>query len=285
MKKKLRFLIVDGYPPENREQFTQVGMKWAAHLYRDLLLTYVPDAEYHLAFPSDPGVRLPDESTLRQYHAVLWTGCSLTVYHEHDARVIKMLDLVKLAYKWGVPQFGSCWGAQIAVYAAGGKVEANPKGREMGLGRKIFLTEEGRNHPMYKGKPLVFDGFISHDDHITELPPGAKWLASNSFSRVQAVAVEHENGVFWATQYHPEYNLYEMARLIIARAEKLIKYNFFKNEEDLQAYVEKMQILATNPDRKDLRWQLAIDEDVLDDSIRHCEFINWLQTIVFPKYL
>ena len=41
----------------------------------------------------------------------------------------------------GVPGFGSCWAAQIAVAAAGGRVAASPHGREMGVGRKIKLMD------------------------------------------------------------------------------------------------------------------------------------------------
>ena len=46
--------------------------------------------------------------------------------------------------------------------------------------------------------------------------------------------------------------------------------------------VERMEELATEPDRKDLRWQLAIDDDVLSDEIRQCEFFNWLNKLVLP---
>lgn len=282
MSKKLRFLIIDGYPEPSRLQFESAGMKQAGELYADLLIQHMPDAEYDISYSSDDGVTLPDEIGIKAYHGILWPGCNLTVYHTHDERVTKMLDLVRIGYEVGIPQFGSCWAAQIAIYAIGGDVKANPKGREMGVARKIHLTQEGLKHPMYEGKPPVFDGFISHDDEITRLPNGAIHLASNSFTRIQAVSVTHKKGIFWATQYHPEYNLHEIARLIVAREEKLTQQGFFKNHNELEQYVEKLEILALNPNRKDLRWQLAIDGDLLSDSIRQCEFINWLNKIVIP---
>lgn len=278
-----KFLIIDSYPEESREQFARTGMRLAAQLYIDMLLKYVPTATYDVLFSSDPGVELPGETDLRQYAGVLWPGCNLTVYHDHDARVVKILELVKRAYRVGVPQFGTCWGAQIAVVAAGGKVAANPKGREMGLGRKIFLTDEGRRHPMYIGKPLVFDGFSSHDDHVVELPPGCQCLASNEFSQVQSVSVEYEKGVFWALQYHPEYDLHEVARLIVTREERLIKHGFFKDHDDLVQYVDRLEAIHDNPKLKHLCWQLGIDEHVLDDSIRQREFINWLEKLVLVR--
>ena len=112
---------------------------------------------------------------------------------------------------------GSCWGAQLAAVAAGGKCEANPKGREFGVGRKILLTTEGRSHPMYDGKHGVFDAFESHGDIITQLPEGGVLLAGNAFSPVQALDVTHLNGRFWAFQYHPEYDFAEIGALAIVR--------------------------------------------------------------------
>ncbi len=75
----------------------------------------------------------------------------------------------------------------------------------MGIGRKIGLTPEGRSHPLFVGRSNVFDAYISHYDEITHMPPNGLVLAGNSFTRVQAVAVNHLKGSFWALQYHPEY--------------------------------------------------------------------------------
>ena len=153
----------------------------------------------------------------------------------------------------------------------------------MGIARKIQLTPEGRRHPMLEGKPPVFTGFISHLDEVTGLPAGATVLATNDFTGVQALEVRHGNGAFWAVQYHPEYDLHEMARLITARAQKLLPEGFFAGPEDLAAYVEKMEALNREPDRKDLRWQLDIDDDVLSEELRQLEFRNWIHKLVLPR--
>jgi len=135
---------------------------------------------------------------------------------------------------------------------------------------------------MYEGKPLVFDGFISHDDEITKLPEGGECLATNEFTKVQSVVVKHKKGVFWAPQYHPEYDLYEMAKLIMAREEKLIKQGYFKSHEDLMTYSNDLEEIFKDNSRKDLRWKYVIEDDVVDDSIRHTEFINWLKKQAVP---
>ena len=283
MGKELRFLIIDGYPKPSRDVFDRVGMKHAWLLFADMLVQNLPEATYDVLLPSDEGVEMPSAEEAEKYAGILWTGCNLSINDIENPAVSGQIELAKTAFEIGVPGFGSCWGIQMAAVAAGGKVEPNPKGREMGMGRKIHLTEEGKKHPMYEGKNEVFEGFVSHDDMVTEIPEGGVWLAGNSFARVQGLAVTHKKGTFWATQYHCEYNLYEVARLIVAREEKLTRLGFFKGHEDMVDMVNKMEALAAEPDRKDLRWQLAIDDDLLDDSIRQCEFVNWLKKIVLPR--
>ena len=281
---KYRFLIIDGYPKVSRDQFDDFGVSLAGKLYAELLLRHMPDAEYDILYTSDEGIYPPEADELKEkYDAIIWPGCNLTVYHDDDERVQKMTKLAKNGFSTGVPQFGSCWAAQLAVYVAGGEVAPNPKGREMGVARKVTLNEAGKNHPMYEGKPHVFDGFISHDDMITKMPEGGISLSSNEFTPVQSVEVKHEKGVFWAPQYHPEYNLHEIARLILAREERLMRENYFNSKEDMLKYSADLDEIYKDETRKDLRWKYAIDDDLLSADIRECEFANWIKHQVIPS--
>ena len=277
-----RFLIIDGYPKQSRNDLRAAGMKLAWELYADMLGRHLPGAVYDVLLPSDRGAKMPLAEDLNAYAGIIWTGCNLCINDIENPVVADQIELAKSAFEVGVPGYGSCWGIQIAAVAAGGEVRPNPKGREMGLGRKIHLTPEAYNHPMFDGKPQVFDGFVSHDDMVTRLPPGAILLAGNSFAGVQAMAVTHKQGTFWATQYHCEYDLHEMARLTVAREKKLVAAGFFRGHEDLMDLVGRMEALTAEPDRKDLRWQLGIDDDLLSDSIRQCEFVNWINKLVLP---
>ena len=276
------FLIIDGYPKPSRDDFDVAGMKLAWLLYADMLHRYLPEAEYKIWLPSDTA-DLPDGIGLEQYDGILWTGCNLTIYHTHEARVARQIELARRAYEIGTPSFGSCWGIQMAVVAAGGEVSPGTKGREMFLARRLHLTEAGRSHPMMEGKPFVFNAFISHEDQITKLPPGAVHTVSNDFTRFQAIAVQHKKGTFWATQYHPEYALHDMARLIVAREHKLVPEGFFRDGKALASFVEGLEALATRPERKDLRWQYDVGDDVLSDDLRQTEFGNWIEKVVKPS--
>ena len=277
---KLQFLIVDGYPKPSRDDFDVVGMKHAWLLYGEMLQKQLPDAEYKVWFPSDHPTP-PDGKGPEHYAGVLWTGCNLTIYHDED-RVKRQVEYARASYAAGTPQFGSCWGLQMAAASAGGAITPNPKGREMGIGRKIHQTPEGLKHPMMDGKPAVYNGFISHLDEVSGLPEGATLLATNNFTHVQAIEVKHGKGVFWGVQYHPEYDLHELARLIAAREQKLLPEGFFRDHDDLAQYVDKLETLHQNPTRKDLRWQLDIDDDVLSEEVRQLEFHNWIHKVVLP---
>ena len=276
-----RILVIDGYIRAAREELAASGAGVAGDLYVAMLKRVLPGVRCDVLYPSDPGTAIPSGKELADYDGIAWTGCSLTIY-EDSKEVRSQIDLARAAFKAGVPSFGSCWAAQIAVVAAGGIVRANPRGREMGIARKIALTPEGRGHPMYAGKASVFDGFISHVDEITHLPPGAVLLASNAFTHVQAVSVIHQGGVFWGLQYHPEYDLREMARLTHCRADKLIKLGFFKDRAAVVTYVEQMETLHRDPKRADIAWLLGVDDDVMNFDVRTLEVRNWIEALVLP---
>lgn len=282
MSSTVSFLIVDGYSKASRDDLDAAGMQLAWKLYAAMLQRNYPQAEYDVLLPSDPGIEIPTDKELEKYSGILWTGCNLCIFDESNQSVVNQIALARRCYEMGIPAFGSCWGLQVSVVAAGGKVAPNPKGKEMGIARKIQLSPEGKKHPLFNGKPSVFEAYISHDDMVTEVPPGGIVLASNDFTPVQALAVTHKKGSFWSVQYHPEYSLHEMACLMIAREKKLIELGFFKKSEELKELVDKMKRLYTEPDRKDLRWQLVIDDDVLSDEIKECEFRNWINELVLP---
>ena len=278
----LKFLVVEGYAKEGREDLRQGGASLASELYAKMLKRWAPGAEVEVVMPADPGASLPLGASISQYDGIAWTGSSLTIHKTDDPRVIPQVEFAKSAFEAGVPGFGSCWALQVAVVAAGGICQENPKGREMGIARKIALTPEGRAHPLYQGKKSVFDAFISHDDEITHMAPGAVRLSGNDFTQVQSATVTHRGGIFWALQYHPEYDLHELARLCYCRKQKLTDKGFFRDTDAAQAFVDQLEALHQNPARKDISWLLGIDEDVMNEDIRQAEVRNWIEQLVIP---
>ncbi|HJN90620.1 MAG TPA: type 1 glutamine amidotransferase [Verrucomicrobiota bacterium] len=278
-----RFLIIDGYTKAAREQLQSGGASLAANLYTDMLQRCGPDGtECDVIFPADPGTSLPAGTAIRDYDGVAWTGCSSCVFSgEPDVAV--QIEFARECYRQGIPAFGSCWAAQIAVVAAGGEVALNPNGREMGFARAITLTDEGRAHPLYEGKPAVFDAFTSHDDEVTALSDGAVRLAGNDFTSVQSVVVKQGATEFWGLQYHPEYDLHEMARLMFCRIEKLVRLEFFSDEAAGLEYIDQLEAIHSDSSRDDIATMLDIKPDVMDESLRTVEVRNWINHLVLPN--
>ena len=273
----LRLLVLDAYDAAGRQALAGAGATLAGELYRRLLQRLEPRAHIDVAGAGETGFDPP--AALGSYAGIAWTGSNLTVHRDTPA-VRAQLDFARAAFDAGVPSFGSCWAVHIAVTAAGGRCAANPRGREFGVARKIAVTAAGAGHPMFAAKPACFDAFTSHEDHVVEIGPGTSVLAGNGFSPVQAVHVEHGRGVFWAVQYHPEYDLIDVARLGILRGPQLISQGFFADAARVDAYLADLEALQADRARADLRYRLAVDDDVLDPERRTVEVRNWLERLV-----
>jgi GMP synthase (glutamine-hydrolysing) len=269
-----RILIVDAYPREGRANLASAGGTEGGILYRRMLERIAPGIETDLVYPADD--ELPDASRLGDYAGAAWTGSNLSILDTDDPRVSRQVDLARDLLAAEVPNFGSCFAVQIAAVARGGRCAANPKGREFGTARKIRLSKQGSEHPLYRGKPEVFDAFTSHADHVVDLPAGATRLASNDWSPVQAACLDTGPGSFWAVQYHPEYDLHEVASLCRLRKRELVDQGSFATLEEAERYVEDLEALHADPSREDLATALDVGPSLLDEELRTLEVRNWL---------
>ena len=265
----LRFLVCDAYDVAGRESLAAAGCTAAGELYARLLRRLQPGCEVGIAFPADAGGD-PDHA-LAGADGVVWTGSSLTIHRERDPRIRRQLALCRAAFAAGVPQFGSCFAAQLAVTAAGGSCAPNPKGREFGVAAGITPNAEGKAHPLFQGKAIPFDALTSHEDEVVRLPPGATVLASNAWSAVQAVDVRHARGVFWAVQYHPEYDLREVARLTALRKTQLIAQGRFRDDADAADWAARMEAIEAGQGDA-----AGLDPGVADAAARSREVANWI---------
>lgn len=274
-----RFCIVNGYPKASRENFDRSNVGHPHDLFKDFLAREAPNATSVIVYVADPDFSLPSGTSIDDFDGFIWTGSDLTVYHRDDLRVAGQLAFAVELMDAGAASWGSCWGLQMAAQVEGGEVELNPKGREWGVARGIELNDAGRASPMLAGKPDVFDGFIMHLDEVVRLPGGTDSLGGNTHTPIQAAIFNRGNSSYWATQYHPEYNLYEMGRLIAARAEALVREGHFPDEEAVAAYARDMIALYNDPTNQALRDSLDVGDDIIDPQIRELELRNWLRFI------
>jgi GMP synthase (glutamine-hydrolysing) len=274
-----RFCIVNCYPAASRENFDRSDVGHPHDLFRDFLRREAPNATTEIVYIADPDFALPPGTTIADFDGFIWTGSDLTVYHTDDPRVAAQITFAKALMEAGATCWGSCWGLQLASLVAGGEVAVNPRGREWGIARDIRLTDAASTSPMHVGKPAAFDAFIMHLDEVTRLPEGTPLLATNAHTHVQAAIIERGSAAFWSTQYHPEYTLHEMGRLIAARARALVREGFFPDEDAVAAYAGRMKELAADPENPDLRAELAVGDDIIDPRIRELELRNWLRFV------
>jgi GMP synthase (glutamine-hydrolysing) len=276
---KLRFCIVNCYPEASRKNFDLSDVGHPHDLFLDFLRREAPNASSEIVYVADPDFALPEGTTIDDFDGFIWTGSDLTVYHQDDPRVAGQIEFARALTSSGAASWGSCWGIQLAALVGGGEVAVNPRGREWGIAREIKLNEAARSSPMLTGKPAKFDAFIMHLDEVTRLPEGTVSLGGNAHSPIQAAILENGDASFWSTQYHPEYNLYEMGRLIAARAKALVREGHFPDEKSVASYASDMKALHANPDSAELRERLKVGNDIIDPQVRELELRNWLKFI------
>jgi GMP synthase (glutamine-hydrolysing) len=276
-----RFLVVEGNTADGRSLLKAAGGRAPSEGYAELLQDLHPGAATDICYPADPGANLPGPEGLESYDGVALTGSALHIY-EGGPHVRPQIELARAVLESGTPMFGSCWGLQVITTAAGGSVRRNPKGREIGFGRRIRLTGVGRGHPMYAGKDEVFNAVTIHLDEVETLAPGTHVLATNAMSDVQAAEIRVGDAVAWGVQYHPEYTLHDLAATFRRHGKRAIEEGFFPDEETLLAYADEIAAIADNPDIKWLTWRHALDRVILDKAIRTREIKNWIDHQVMP---
>ncbi len=276
-----RVLVIDGNRAATREQQVAAGGRPSGEGYAAVLQQLAP-LDCDIVRPADGEVRLPDGVALADYDGVAITGSALNVY-DGGAPIERQLALASAVFASGAPFFGSCWGLQLAVTVAGGRVRPNPLGREFGFARRVTLNQAGRDHPMFGGKPPVFEAVTVHRDDIAQLPAGAVELAHSDMG-LQAVELRHGRGLFWGVQYHPEYGYSEIAATTLRYAPVLLEEQLFAGRPELDGFVADLRALQLNPRDRRLTWKHGLGPAMQDEQLKLAELRNWLALRVMPRF-
>ena len=221
----------------------------------------------------------PDADGLKRFDAVFFPGSPIQM-HDDTAETQAAATFMRTVFASGVPAFGSCAGLQIAVAAAGGRVEPRPPGMEAAFVRGIVATEAGRRHPLLRGRPVSWDAPAMHLSEVSSLPDGAVVLASSKATPVQAAEIRHGRGLFWGVQYHPELGLGDIAATLRRQAGDLVEQGLAKDQASAERYADHVGALGLEPGRRDLAWQLGVDEEVTDPARRTTELRNFIDARV-----
>ena len=270
-----RILVIDGNEVATRTKHVSVGGTDSGNGYAATLKRLNKDLDTDIVRPADGEPKLPDGVAIGDYDGAVITGSALNVY-SREAAVERQVDLVKAVFAAKVPCFGSCWGLQVGVTAAGGTFVRNPRGREFGFGRRITLAPAGRDHAMFQGRPEVYEAPTVHVDTVESLPPGATPLAHNDMG-LQAAEIKLKSGsTFWGVQYHPEYSCAEIAAMARRYADTLIRDGLVKDKAELDALAADLVTLHEHPDDQRLAWRFGVGPAITDVSVRLAELRNWL---------
>lgn len=117
-----------------------------------------------------------------------------------------------------VPILGICYGMQTMAHQLGGKVES-AAAREFGYAqvkthKQSNLLRHIEDHVSPSGYTLL-DVWMSHGDHVTQLPPGFEIIASTDNAPIAAMADETRR--FYGLQFHPEVTHTRQGSRIIKR--------------------------------------------------------------------
>ncbi len=150
------------------------------------------------------------------------------------------------------------------------------------MAARIKLTEAGRKHPMYVGKPDVFNAPTVHLDEVETVAPGTTVLASNEVSDVQSAEIRINGTIAWGVQYHPEYPLREIAAIVRRIGQRLIDEGFFLDTAEIATFAGDLDTLDRDPADQAARLALRHQPNVLDKKLRTGELANWIEYQVLP---
>lgn len=143
----------------------------------------------------DEGEAIPP---LQDYDVLLVMGGPMDVWEEDTHPwLVAEKAAIRAWVTAGKPYLGICFGAQLLAEAMGGKVGLMKTAPEVGMSQVRQLG----GAPLFAGLPEQITCFQWHGAQVSEMPPGARLIATNDECRVQGFAIgAHAYGL----QFHAE---------------------------------------------------------------------------------
>jgi GMP synthase (glutamine-hydrolysing) len=133
-----------------------------------------------------------DEIAAKRPKGVILSGGPSSVTDEDAPRVA-----ADFYDKVNAPTLGICYGMQLVAIDLGGRSEPAAR-REYGHARATILSGATK---LFNEMPFELDVWMSHGDHVTELPSGFRKTATTGDV---VTAMENEARGIYCVQFHPE---------------------------------------------------------------------------------
>ena len=235
--KYLNLLVVEGNIQEENDTFKLNGIPTHAESLKESLSYYTNDLNIDVFNPCSEKNFDKILLNITKYDGLIWGGSSLNIYND-CIEIKRQIAFMKECFKNIKKILAICWGMQVAVTAAGGKVKKSVNGAHIGIANNIEINENGVNHPLYRLKDQKFNSPAFNFDEVITLPEGAIHLASNKINKIQSVNFKSGVSDVWGLQYHPEITYHKMITLIKFRKDKLINARkCFKDEKEIQEHI------------------------------------------------
>ncbi len=142
---------------------------------------------------------------------------------------------LRAAVEGGITTLGVCYGHQLLAHAFGGRVENNPRGRQVGT-ISVRLTEEAKTDRLFQGLHAELRVQVSHLQSVTALPAQATLLGACDNDPHHAFRLGDRA---WGVQFHPEFDAEVSRDYIAARKDRIASEGL--DPESLMARVEESE--------------------------------------------
>ncbi len=122
---------------------------------------------------------------------IVFSGGPNSVYDDNAFKVDPAI------FELGLPILGICYGMQLMAHTNGGKVESAAT-REYGKAELTVTTD----NKLFAELPKEQVVWMSHGDHVTEVPAGFEVIATSPSCHIAAMANAEKK--FYSVQFHPE---------------------------------------------------------------------------------
>lgn len=148
--------------------------------------------------------QLDDGRNGHRYCGIVITGSPAMVTERQpwSEAVARWLAFELVEKRARVPVLGICYGHQLIAHALGGRVDYNPRGREIGT-VELQGTAALADDPLLGGTPFPLVAHVTHLQSVVELPPGAVHLAASALEPHHAFRIGDS---IWGVQFHPEFS-------------------------------------------------------------------------------